>query len=89
MLLSIFDFFSYYFLQEQMPAYGEWACNLSSRWAFQLFPSTHTIKSLSDQLSGNIPFLGDYLIFKMINNIWDLLWCVATYKVIKIMPGKF
>lgn len=84
MLFSIYN----YFLQTDPITYGDWACNLFDRW-YNFFPvSDYYLKDLTNSLYESLPFLGKYLIYKILNNLQGVLIIVSFYKLLKVLPGK-
>ncbi len=68
---------------------GHFICNISAKVTGFLPQSPVTLADLAEQLGNNIPFVGSYLVYKAITDIFTVLSLVVAWKTLKLLPGKF
>jgi hypothetical protein len=69
--------------------YGEFVCDITERVNWLLPSSPFTLVDLAEQLATGVPFIGESLVLMALKDVSTVLTCVAGYKVLKILPGRF
>ena len=75
--------------QTQLDDFGQWSCNIITRTIEIIPESPVTLKSMSEDLGTNLPFLGGELIYLVLSDLSKALSIIIFWKLFKELPGKF
>lgn len=85
-------FFTFELLQtpsNHLGDFGEWSCSILNRTIEIIPESPVTLRSISEELGNNLPFLGGEMIYLVLSDLSRALSVIIFWKLFKEIPGKF